>query len=376
VTSIDQQVRAGTEPSPSTTGARLTEMLQLGEAQSHGALSVIPLSADTRGGSWYVTLGEASAAGQCRVAEVNEGGSVPDLRVDNKGDTRVLIIDGEELRGAKQNRVLNTTILVDKQSSLVVPVSCTEQGRWRYDSREFSTAEYIAERTVRAGVQRTVDLAVRSGQGHRSDQGRVWDDVCALHADQATSSPTGAMQGAFEGRSDDLQDYVDALPAVDGQQGLLVLLGGAVVGLDFLSIAEKYARVHAKLVRSYALGALGAEKGDATAPAPADAGARARDFLGRVAGLSGERFKSPGLGWDTRFAGPGLVGSLLTYRDRPIHAAFFAVGDDGDDHGRGPGQGEGGRIAGARVRARAHGRWGGSRPRQSEGREGTHAEGS
>ncbi len=292
------------------------------------------------------------------MAEVDEGGSVPDLRVDNKGETRVLVLDGEELRGAKQNRVLNTTILVGKQSSLVVPVSCTEQGRWSYESREFFAAEYVAERKVRAGLRMSVDASVRSGCGHRSDQGKVWDEVRALHADQATNSPTGAMRGAFESRSSDLQDYVDGLPLVDGQQGLLALLGDAVLGLDFVSIPEKYARVHAKLVRSYALGALGAETAGAEAPAPAGALGRAREFLARVAGLSGERFKSPGLGWDSRFIGSGVVGSLLTYRDRPVHAAFFAV-DDGAARGGDYGAAQG-RMAGARMRARAHGRWGGS----------------
>ena len=358
MTTIDQKWRPGADSSPATTGARLIGLLRLGEVQSFGPVSVIPLRADTDRGPWYVTLGEAAEAGQCRVAEVDEGGSVPDLRVDNKGDTRVLVLDGEELRGAKQNRVLNTTILVGKQSSLVVPVSCTEQGRWSYESREFFAAEYVAERKVRAGLRMSVDASVRSGRGHRSDQGMVWDEVRALHADQATNSPTGAMRGAFESRSADLQDYVDGLPLVDRQQGLLVLLGGAVLGLDFLSIPEKYARVHAKLVRSYALGALGAETAGAAAPAPADTLDRAREFLARVAGLNGERFKSPGLGWDARFTGSGVVGSLLTYRDRPIHAAFFAV-DGAAARGADAGAAEG-RIAGARVRARAHGRWGGS----------------
>lgn len=67
---------------------------------------------------------------------------------------------------------------------------------------------------------------------------------------------------------------------------------------------------------------------------------------------AGERFKSPGLGWDERYAGSGIVGSLLTYRNGPIHAAFFNVGDG--DGGRGPG-GRGSddcRIADACTRAR------------------------
>ena len=42
------------------------------------------------------------------VEEVSEGGSVPNLFVENKGDIRVLFLEGEQLIGAKQNRVLNS----------------------------------------------------------------------------------------------------------------------------------------------------------------------------------------------------------------------------------------------------------------------------
>jgi len=49
----------------------------------------------------------------------------------------ILILDGEELVGAKQNRVVNTTLLIAAASSTVIPVSCVEQGRWDYDSPDF-----------------------------------------------------------------------------------------------------------------------------------------------------------------------------------------------------------------------------------------------
>ena len=171
-----------TEQNEALGGAALVEALQLGERQVHGPLAVFPLRLQDGAGPGYVTLREAIAAAAARsITEVSEGGSVPELRVVNKGDARVLVLDGEELRGAKQNRVLNTSILIGKHSSLVVPVSCTEQGRWSYASREFAESEIVADRQVRFAMKDSINASLASGAGHRSDQGRVWREVGALH---------------------------------------------------------------------------------------------------------------------------------------------------------------------------------------------------
>jgi hypothetical protein len=58
--------------------------------------------------------------------EVSAGGHVPELKVVNKGETPVLLLDGEELAGARPNRALNTTILVRGHSETIIPVTCTE----------------------------------------------------------------------------------------------------------------------------------------------------------------------------------------------------------------------------------------------------------
>jgi len=60
---------------------------------------------------------------------------VPNLAVDNKGERFVLFVEGQELRGAKQNRVLNASVLIAAHTKTVIPVSCVEQGRWRYVSK-------------------------------------------------------------------------------------------------------------------------------------------------------------------------------------------------------------------------------------------------
>jgi len=57
---------------------------------------------------------------------------VPELKVISQSDRPILLLDGEELVGAKQNRVLNTTILLREKAETNIQVSCVEQGRWSY----------------------------------------------------------------------------------------------------------------------------------------------------------------------------------------------------------------------------------------------------
>ncbi len=77
----------------------------------------------------YLLLEDGIAQGKVRVTELHAGGSVPELRLENNADLPVLLVDGEELVGAKQNRVLNLTILAPAKHTTVIPVSCVEAGR-------------------------------------------------------------------------------------------------------------------------------------------------------------------------------------------------------------------------------------------------------
>lgn len=337
-------------------GAALVRRLRLGDRQAHGPLAVFPVFGDGEGGERgprYITLRQALADGTAVITEVGEGGSVPELQVVNRSEMRVLVLDGEELRGARQNRVLNTSVLIAGHSTLVVPVSCTEQGRWSYQTREFAESEIVAERRVRYAMRETTGVALRAGAGHHADQMRVWHEVDDMHRRQHTQSATGAMRDAYVHKRRDLDALIAAFPLCPGQTGMLVLHGARVVGLDHISRAPQYAELHDKLLRSYAFEAL-VSAGEPGERAVAEA------FLERVADLPGRRFKSPSLGWDVRFEGAGVLGSALVYRGTAVHAAFFdvggAAGESGESaDGAGPGRARPQpewRIADARERAR------------------------
>ena len=106
--------------------------IKVGAKQNHKNMTLYCLLSAQEASIDFLTLDEALVREVLIITELTEGGSVPDLKVHNKSDQKVLLLDGEELVGAKQNRVLNVTILVAPQSETIIPVSCVEQGRWSY----------------------------------------------------------------------------------------------------------------------------------------------------------------------------------------------------------------------------------------------------
>jgi len=294
--------------------------IRLGEPSSSGALTLLPVFGETEGAPEFVTLGEALTAGSLLVTEVDVGGSVPELMAHNQGAVGVLVLDGEELVGAKQNRVLNTSIYLAPGAKAVIPVSCTERGRWRHISERFEDSGYVAVPAVRRTAHRSVTASVRSGYHYRSDQCAVWHAVDELQSRHAVRSATDAMRDVYEKRAEMIALLERDFPLQDGQTGLFALWGGEVVGFDVVARSAAYAHVHARLVRSYALDALTQQ-----AEAGADDARTAKEWLVGLSDAVGTTHDSPGNGVSYRYTGPGFLGSALVVDDAVLHAVFFAA---------------------------------------------------
>lgn len=305
------------------------DSLELGEIQSHENLAVVPLFTPVKGGPVYITMKEALESGSLLVTEVGDNGSVPELKVKNSGDKAVLLLDGEEVSGAKQNRVLNTTILIAAQAEVIIPVSCTEAGRWRYTSREFSDSGNIMASEVRREKARSVSRNLANFTEYRSDQGAVWDNIAEMQTRANVEAPTGAMSDVFESKAADLDDYIEAFTCLPEQRGMLVMVNGEVVGMDMLSRASAYEVLHPKLLRSYAMEAMLNPKKKAPKANPK----KAEAFIASIKECEEKKYNSVGMGWDYRFEGKNLVGSALLYRKKVVHTAFFKV-DEAEKAGR------------------------------------------
>jgi hypothetical protein len=145
----------------------------IGARQSHNNMTLYCLLSPWEALVDFLTLDEALEGQKLIIAELNEGGSVPELKVSNGSDQNVLLLDSEELVGAKQNRVLNVTILIAPKSETVIPVSSVEQGRWSYKSRHFGSASRAMSASLKKKKSETVTTNLRDRQSFRSDQGAV-----------------------------------------------------------------------------------------------------------------------------------------------------------------------------------------------------------
>jgi len=297
------------------------EGIKFGEVQIHNHVAIIPMISGNGSGPDYLTMKEAMEGHLLTVTEVTEGGTVPELKVINLGEKPVLLLDGEELSGAKQNRVLNTTILLREKSETVIPVSCTEHGRWSYRSSRFEESGHIMSAKIRGIKNRSVHENLKTAHSYRSDQGAVWDEIAMQAHINKVSSTTGAMKDVLEAKQEDLDAFLEHLPIVPDQEGLLVLVNGEVVGLDRVSRAAAFRMLHPKLIRSYVMDAL-TEKPVMAKETPWE---KADAFMKKILKCKEQRFDSVGYGQDYRYEGTKIVGSALVHEGTVIHMAFFGI---------------------------------------------------
>lgn len=334
---ITQRPRIGgrMEPNSSIPVTTLLATLRLGEPQRHGSTTVLPLFRPANGVLDFLTMDAAMGTGRFSVAEVSEAGSVPHLQTQNDTGRFVLLIDGEELHGAKQNRVLNTSLLIAPGTAPVIPVSCTEQGRWAARGAQFSPGTVVMAKEARSRKFCSVSASLLHHGTPASDQADVWQAVHALHGKLGSHSPTSAMHDAFAAHAARLEEALNHFPVQPGQHGVVFLAAGRVEGLDVVARDDAYRALHAKILRSYLVETLGPstrpEKPPESAPERA-----AHNFIASIPPTFTGVFASTGVGEDHRFASPTLAGSALVHDHDVIHAAFLSKKNDAPSRPRHP----------------------------------------
>jgi hypothetical protein len=299
--------------------AELLQKVEISELRGDGALQTFGLRWTNGQPLTYQTMDEALAAEMLEICEVTEGGSVNTLRVINKSDSMVFLMAGEHLVGAKQNRVLNTSLMVGRRTVLTVPVSCVEAGRWAYRTAKFASGGSMAHGALRMHMSRTVKEGYERHGQPASNQGGVWEEVSRKLMKMGSASPSHALHQAYEDYRQKLEEMKATLSVPADCQGVALVLHGAVAGIDVFDQPATLTKLWPKVVGSYALDAL--ERPQPAAPISADA---VRQWVQSAAQAKAEQFKSPGLGDDVRLEGAGLIGAGLLIDGHAVHVELFS----------------------------------------------------
>jgi hypothetical protein len=294
------------------------DAFQLGEPVEHRGIVVTPLFPRRDPVAAYVTLDGALPRG-LRIEELSDEGSVPELVVHNPTDARVLLYDGEELTGAKQDRILNVTVLVEAGAKLPIPVSCVEQGRWQRRSVAFDSGRNISHSHLR---RRKAQMLAAQPLALGAAQGEVWDELYEKQERLRVASSTSASRDMYDAHSTWLERLEGEFPLVTGQCGAVLALGDELC-LDAVSRPDAFALLWPKLRAGYLLDAIDRlESGVAS-------GERVARFVDDVGAARATRGPSAGLGDDLRLRGEGVIGTGLELDGETLQLSAFTSDDGG-----------------------------------------------
>jgi hypothetical protein len=249
------------------------------------------------------------------ITEISNAGSVPDLLVHNPLPVPLLLIDGQELVGAKQNRILNADVLVPAETKLVIPVSCVESHRWRHLSAKFSSG-HSASHHVRSSKMASVTRSLKREGKHYSDQAQVWNDVEKSLTASAPASPTRALSDGYAACERALSEFRNTLNLPTEAVGVGMFHGQRLCGIDLFDRHQTLNYFFSNLIDSYAIDWLHEPVVESEA-APQDQQS-IREALDRAAGGKWDVFPSPGAGVDHRMEDDKWSASALVWEERVV----------------------------------------------------------
>ena len=281
--------------------------------QVHENIAAIPLKSKISYKLDILTLKKGLELGLVEVKEC-EKSTVNTIMVTNNAITPLILIDGEEILGAKQNRIVNNTLLIAPKTTQAISVSCTEHGRWKHKS-EFRQSEYIANFKTR----RVKEYAAR-GQGNA--QNAIWNSISCLEEENSFKSPTSAMSESYENLKVDHNKFLKAFEIVDGQCGVLIIQNGDIKGFEIFYNSQIYKEYHEKVLRSYL---IDNKIKNTTFSINVD---EIESFMDDANYLAFDRKDSEGMEVKFEFENDEGLGSLYTYDDEILHFSYFNKEDD------------------------------------------------
>lgn len=299
----------------------ITISLDTFPAQEFKNVTVIPIKSVCSINEDILTLKKGLSLGLVEITECNPS-TVGEILVKNDSIAPLILVDGEEIVGAKQNRIINSTILIPPVTTSKVSVSCTEQGRWEYKNSDvkFSQSKYFANSNTRR-------LKSMNLYDNAPCQNMVWDSINELEEYTKSRSPTSALNDTYENINHN--EIINHFKCLDGQIGLIIVFNNEILGLELFASSWLYSDFHEKIIRSYLIDNINSNI-DSNKTLTGFSGSKFNHlnydidiFLANISLSNFKRETNVGLGDTIKFSNIYGTGSSLIYKDNIIYLNYF-----------------------------------------------------
>ncbi len=307
--------------------------LEISSFHKYRRLSVVQFRSIPNNTLEYISGAEAVKNDLIQVKEVSHDGSVNNLHLFNLSNKYVFFMDGDILTGAKQNRVLNTSVLIAPNTKINLPVSCVEQGRWNAVSDKFKTSGYLSPQKLRARKSRAVDESLKDNAGFMAEQGEVWDEVENYSIAFKVKSSTMNLTDVFESKKADFDSFAENFPANKEANGLAVFTDRELLNIDLFNRTDIYQEYYPRILRSAAMevAALADKTNEIT---EAEAKYKTDVLFDKLEKMKYTVHHGAGAGKEKRFEGDDLTGFELSFKSSLVHLALLNL-KEADDGKRG-----------------------------------------
>jgi hypothetical protein len=263
-----------------------------------------------------LSLEEALKNNFAKIEEVN-GGKINEVIFKNLSDERVFAIDGEEIIGALQNRVINSAFLAERKSEYRLPVTCVEERRWQGDKKEFLPGE-ISFVSLRSIICKSVNNSLYKNKGYDSDQSFVWKKIRETIESLRVNSLTLSMHDTYKAYEDEIEKYIENVD-FDNFNGFIAFAGKKFLCMDYFCSKNLFNKYKIKIVKGYSIDAI-VKKNEITEIKRKE---EVEKIIAEIKKGKIKRFKGIGIGNEIRIETNNFIGRALEYENEIVHLSIF-----------------------------------------------------
>ena len=195
-------------------------------------LSVFFLSNEEKKVDDYLCFSEALKKDLVSVNEVNKRGSVRHLKLSNKSNKKILVLESELITGnaLKQDRVVDRTTLIPENTTIMLQVSCCEKNRWSpIVANNLSISDTLFFSKGR--LDNSIDIYEKS----KTDQFKIWDNISERLNDFKIKSFTGSTEEIYQKRKKDIEDLLLSFNPKFNSLGAAIAISNRIISIDIIS---------------------------------------------------------------------------------------------------------------------------------------------